>query len=727
MPKSKKSKARNLPRSRTVETAPPTYKAPTTSRPRSRTATTTRKRRTTSPPPPNYEDVDTTVITTETTRPRSTSRTDTITTTPSGRSRSDTASPPSPTTKPTTKKKKVKSSGETPPLPPPFPPFPPRIEELMNEHMKQAPAEKEAFSGVRFVDQVWKLSKTKKKQLVKMSAAMEAAKDRQKEIRKELTKWKAKTACEKKRHLEARTFETTMMIHFPAQFQADPGIKLQTRVKRLQKAAKMSDSKKAVAIQLLQDPGLEVLKHEQSVFRKAIESGLGKKKMKKFLRKKKSFDYDEIDPFFDKALKALTPKQVKELYKVNQDVVERGYKIRDYDGSADDVEKALQHLPIGFWPPTLVDDLQAWRHVERELVYEKITELKEEAQKFWSADNMNTLVNTIGDVGEVLGGSSKAVAKGFSKKEGIAVSTTIESSKLFLLSLVKLEVKVKTPEDLVKSLKKMKKKDLAELVTEMTKFTSSLAGVVSLGDLTPAGKAFVELCPVLGAIGAGMDLSIVAIEAAKIAKKRDVAKKELKTLKKLNENLKIRPDKAMEYALGNDVSGRDLQLANKIIGTIGTGVTFAGSVTSATGGAGLGVTGKCIGMGNTLAFSCIDSKTASKAMKTLQQARAGSTKAQKKIFKDSAVYAKMYMAMKAKDGDKFAIQLIENRGLTQEDLDRPEMSLRIIRQALMDDAGQKDESKRANFAMNIATDFLGEGTVNLITGTMDGDTKGSKK
>lgn len=569
--------------------------------------------------------------------------------------------------------------------------------------MEQYPIEKKAFQGVRFVDEVWKL---KKKQLTKMSNAMEAAKMRQKEMRKELAKWKKpKGIGAKKSHLEARRFETTMLIHFPPQFQADPGIKLKTRVKRIQKASTMSYGEKEREILKLQQPSGRTLAYERSLFEAAIQYGSNTN----------VDNYDEIDPFFDKALKALTVKQVNELYKVNKDIVERGYQIRDYGGSADDVEKALEHLPRGFWPATLVDDLQAWRHVERELVYEKITELETEAQKFFSAENMDTLVNTIGDVGEVLGGAAPAVARGFSTTEGVAVSTTIESSKLFLLSLVTFkDACAEAPGDIAKALKGMKKKDLATLVTEMTKFTASLQGVVSLGDLTPAGKAFVDLCPILGAIGAGMELSLVAVEAVKVAKKRKVAVDDLRTLKRLNSNLRIRPDKAMENALGNDVSGRDLQLASNIVKTISKGVALAGNVSTATGGAGLGVTAKCIGMGNTLAFSCIDSTTAKKAMKTLDQARAGSTKAQVKIFRDSATYAKMYMAMKAKDGDKFAIQLIENRGLTQEDLDRPEMSLRIIRQALMDDAGQKDEAGRANLAMNVATDFLGEGTINMM-------------
>ena len=109
----------------------------------------------------------------------------------------------------------------------------------------------------------------------------------------------------------------------------------------------------------------------------------------------------------------------------------------------------------------------------------------------------------------------------------------------------------------------------------------------------------------------------------------------------------------------------------------------------------------------------IEVKKAKDVLKKLDEARAGNRDAQKEIFRDSAVYSKMYIAMQAKNGDPMALDFLYKRGLTDVDFNDP-LCLTIIRKALMKDAGQKDANKRKNYLNSVTKAAIKTGCGQLV-------------
>ena len=63
-------------------------------------------------------------------------------------------------------------------------------------------------------------------------------------------------------------------------------------------------------------------------------------------------------------------------------MIKRAYTIRDAGGSVAEVESSLEHVPPEFWPPQFIENLQAWRKVERELAEERVADIFENKDKF---------------------------------------------------------------------------------------------------------------------------------------------------------------------------------------------------------------------------------------------------------------------------------------------------------------------------------------------------------
>mmetsp|Transcript_21069 Transcript_21069/g.34869 ORF Transcript_21069/g.34869 Transcript_21069/m.34869 type:complete len:697 (-) Transcript_21069:30-2120(-) len=585
--------------------------------------------------------------------------------------------------------------------------FPDDMKKLIQEHNKIAETDLLCFKGIRWFDQVWEIRDPKV--LQKLATALSKAKERQTVYRDAVNAWTEKTQVQ---WISSKQFETKMLLHFPSQFQ-NPEVDLTVRVKNM-RAAKACDasSRKSHIAHLMKGGDDGDVKKEKKAFHDGIEYVYELEKLK---------DIKMADPFFNKAKKAIGPGMKGpggEIYEgmmsATKAVIHRAYEILDYGGTPQQVEKALQHLPPGFWPPMLVEDLQAWRHCERELIWEKINPEELQAdldmtEKLVTGADMKAVLGTIGDVTKLLGASG-TVANAFSKVDATAINTFLKQLKHSATVLARVEKRCKAIDEAGNdvSLKSpdMRPEDKALMVAEISHMLSAFSVVKSIANTSPGGKVFIEqVCPGLAIFASAMETGVFAKAAYDCNKKRKEVKKELA---QLNEIQGFRKN-AMQYAFINEVEARERQTTEKAIHAVGRATSTVGAVATVAGGAAgfaVSITGKAIEVGNKIAFAGVDWKKAEKANKTINEARAGNNKARIKVFKHSNLYAKQYMAIMAKKGDPIALDYLQSRGLTEVDFTGP-MSTKILRQALLKKAGQHDEEEDRNFMHNLAGKFLG--------------------
>jgi hypothetical protein len=349
------------------------------------------------------------------------------------------------------------------------------------------------------------------------------AKKRQTAFRKAVKGWSDKTASQ---NIQAKQFETTMLLHFPTQFQ-NPEVDLTVRVKNM-RAAKASNhrSQQEYIDKLVAGGNDGSISTEKKAFHNGIKFVYGLEKVK---------DIKLADPFVSKPKQALGPGMplFDAMMAANQSVIRRAYEILDWGGTPQQVEQALQHLPPGFWPPMLVEDLQAWRHCERELIWEKINPevlqsnlettademtqklMKKKGDKITAAD-MKAVLRTIADTTTLLGASSIAAAKAFSEVEVKAVNTFLKQLKHSAIMLAGIEKRCKNVDKAgnAESLKSpdMRPEDKALVVAAVSHMLSAFSLVKSIASSSPTGKAFVEqVCP-------GLSIFALATETAVFAK-----------------------------------------------------------------------------------------------------------------------------------------------------------------------------------------------------------------
>lgn len=379
----------------------------------------------------------------------------------------------------------------------------------------------------------------------------------------------------------------------------------------------------------------------------------------------------------------------------------------------------MAHIPAGFWPPNLVYDLQAWRHTERALLHEKVKDIKLKAEEILLAeDNIDEIISKTEDILLILEASSESVSSALSGTAAAATIASITSLNTLVGAYGSLkQALAENNGSMKKALQSLEREDFAQIVEGVLSLTASLQSVVANSSNSAAALNFVSVVPLLGAMSSGIHTGLLAKATIDIAKKRKETKKMAKRHASMVKEHLVEADEALTSALQNEIHGRSLQLAKQTIATVAGGVATVSSVLNAAGGSGVAIqfTSKGLEYGNKVAFALIKKKEADTAMETLADARAGSVKAQKKIFKDCAMYAKIYIYIKAKAGDSFCTELIKQRGITDDDLDKP-MALLIVQKALLDDAGQVDEaelSEQGYFSI-ISSQFGGKDTAILF-------------
>jgi hypothetical protein len=386
----------------------------------------------------------------------------------------------------------------------------------------------------------------------------------------------------------------------------------------------------------------------------------------------------------------------------------------------------------------LVDDLVAWRHVDRQLIAERVQEVGATTVKFFRAGDRRALLDSMGDVIGMLGASRKLLKGGFNGDggEAIRIDLAVSLGNTYYGASEPLRGAVGDVDNWETKSKKQRTKEVfAALETEqklsvakaLADFTGSFGDVVAQTEVlsaSPSASMYASMCPYLTAIGSFLDTGALAVEGQKILKKKKNADAEV------TEQIRLlgltsglfsfdkAKKKAMIKAMENDANARSIEFTKsvvdataKIANNFGSVVGFAAERKipyAAEAAAGLTIVEGTIKFGQKVVFSGMDWQRAKTAMVTIRQAKAGSTEAMVAVFSDSATYAKMYMALQAKTGDPFALSFIKKRGVTQDDIDGSgPLALRLIRKALLDDAGQADDIDEASSLMwNVSSAVL---------------------
>lgn len=119
--------------------------------------------------------------------------------------------------------------------------LPAYIEKQVKEHNQTFVKDIKAFAKIRWLGEVWETDKPE--DLEAIATAHEKASKRQGKLRKLIARnWKG-TKREDKAYVAAQQFQSTMLSHFPPEFQ-NPEVDLRVRVENLKKANKMSEKQK---------------------------------------------------------------------------------------------------------------------------------------------------------------------------------------------------------------------------------------------------------------------------------------------------------------------------------------------------------------------------------------------------------------------------------------------------------------------------------------------------
>ena len=140
---------------------------------------------------------------------------------------------------------------------------------------------------------------------------------------------------------------------------------------------------------------------------------------------------------------------------------------------------------------------------------------------------------------------------------------------------------------------------------------------------------------------------------------------------------------------------------------------------SAPAGYGLSAVATGIELAGEMVFDGIDWGHAKVAKKLLQDAQAGSPIAQQLLFEKCELYAKLYLAILVREGDPLGKKYIADRGITQDNLDKP-TSVWLLGEALRDAVQKEDDTEiDGNLAKHLAGP-LGKLAGRMKDGVVDG-------
>jgi hypothetical protein len=566
-----------------------------------------------------------------------------------------------------------------------------QIRDIVAQHAKCVPSEIAAFKSVEYLDDLARIgnSDDRSAKLKKISDVLAAVDKRRQELRTALKQFPAPQPETATKSISAGwlCFQS-IADHLPDAFQRMNGAMAAQRINTLMASKEEKEAILAEARSgFKDDDGNDISATLGDTFKGVIEPV-----------STKAFERQNF--YFDQFVSSPPQDQIKQLIEVTDKIVAQGQKILDAGGKLRDVEALMAKtgIPKDWWPPQFVDTLQAWRKTERAMAQERVS--NQFAKKAEEGVDMTTpqgftdfFCSTVPDNAD---GISKVmhdpdVLESVNQfMQGLSTGYGLGSLGLTALQTLKFDELPKTDAQ--------KLKDGIE--TSMKLVASAVDTTISALNLATSVGAHIlsHVVPGLSLVSCGIKLGLAVKKLGEhTALRVQTGMMKDDALKALG-NASMEDGGAFLNALDNEVNGRNKQIGKDGIEVFAASMDLAGSAAGSFGGhhglvaqGALKITSTAITLGSKFVFTNIDWAQARKAKALLTEAQAGNPVARMEIFKNSNLYAKMYICVLCQEGNPLAKKFVIQRGIEEEDLDGA-MSTKILRDALLQSADQKDEN-----------------------------------
>jgi hypothetical protein len=566
-----------------------------------------------------------------------------------------------------------------------------QIRDIVAQHAKSVPSEIAAFKGVEYLDDLARIGNPddRSAKLKKISDVLAAVEKRRQALRTALKQFPAPQPEEVAKSIAAGwlCFQS-IADHLPDEFQRMNGAMAGQRINTLMASKEEKEAILAEAKSGFKDEdGNDISATLGDTFKGVIEPV-----------STKAFERQNF--YFDQFVASPPQDQIKQLIEVTDKIVAQGQKILDAGGKLRDVEALMAKtgIPKDWWPPQFVDTLQAWRKTERAMTQERVSD--QFAKKTEAGVDVTTVkgftdffCSTVPDKADAIYkvmGEPKVLKSVNDFMQGLSTGYGLGAPAITALQTLSFDELPKTD---AQKLRDGIEKSMTILASAVDTTVSSLNLATSVG-----AQILSNVVPGLSLVSCGIQLGLA------IKKLGEHTALRVQTGMMQNEALKALGNASMEdggaflKALDNEINGRNKQIGKDGIEVFAASADLAGSAAGSFGGHyglaaqhALKITSKAVTLGSKFIFTNIDWGEARKAKALLTEAQAGNPVARMEIFKNSNLYAKMYICVLCQEGNPLAKKFVIQRGIEEEDLDGA-MSIKILREALLQSADQKDEN-----------------------------------
>ena len=466
-----------------------------------------------------------------------------------------------------------------------------------------------------------------------------------------------------------------------------------------------------------------------------------------------SRSFERTDPFATRMLTSLTPDEQKAIYPVWEQLALAGQQFLDASMSLDKLgehgerggQKETRYdfqelydkiiatgLPQAWWPPRLVEQVQAWRKASR-IHNAQNSKKPKAAWKEVGSDALDAL-GKVAKLGSFAGGLAafdasfnpealpdapiepEETAERFTMLVGAICSLT-GGLKENVRGIVAGEAKEKLKEmltfdetiDLSERLDQLllllgKSGDAAttvmDLVANVEKIKGTELGKVLDAKVVPGLGLAVHIFKLATAIKAAADSAMLTSKTKRLGVTSDqqdasgLRQDGGVTTKALDKAVKSQQEFTARKGLEVFVESTQVTAQAVILSGVSAGAGY-----------GLSAVASGIELAGEMVFDGVDWSQAKVAKKLLEQARAGSPTAQQMLFENCELYAKLYLAILVREADPLGEKYVKDRGITQDSLDKP-TSIWVLGEALRGAVQKEDDTEiDDNLAMHLAGPF----------------------
>ncbi|MGH7040906.1 MAG: hypothetical protein ACREFY_02090 [Acetobacteraceae bacterium] len=579
------------------------------------------------------------------------------------------------------------------------------IRGILAEHELKKPEEAALFKDYDFVEDLDRVSPDRRrKDFAAIIDAMDAVVERRRALDQALGQARANavTPEQQKAVEEATRLKAILGEHIPDAFWAQQKTLAGRRDGIL---ASRQDKAKA-------------LEQEKQGFPEGAKFG---ERFKEIIEPSSTKSFERTSFYFDTFVSAPPPELQKELYQMTDAMVAKAHRIMDAGGKLADVDTMMAStgLPEAWWPPNFIQEMQAWRKCEREVLRRDVIEqckqndydftspgdivkfMKDQAHNTGSsAKQMFADMLETGEVKKAIGDFTDQLKSNFGFGDDVA--SALEANEFSSLD----PSVAKQLFDAITSAEGTLSGVLGMAVTGLKKapdVLDKLQGVLPPDEVTELTKLAGSLVPGLALAVAGLNLGLALAELAKQSVMLGVASSLAEESIGRVARGELEDGFALTYALQNEQRARGIavgkasvKVVTSTIAVVGAGAEVAGAHYGVAVKYGLLVVGKTITYGSQIVFTNIEWAQATKAKDMLAEARAGNPIARIEIFKNAATYAKLYIAILARDGDRTALDFVEKNGIDETTIANKANAIWILEAALRADSGQKAEDEIAD-------------------------------